>query len=97
MNLPSEITSRNVQPLYNADNYVKEAKFRLQNAHQAARAVIDKMKIKNKVQYDKSANPMGVNIGDVVYVRQEPYDKLNILNKNYIITKLKILNTLTSF
>lgn len=96
VNLPSEITSRNIQPLYNADNYVKEAKFRLQNAHQAAQAFIKELKIKNKKQYDKTANPLSVKIGDTVYVRQEPYDKLNTLNKKYTITKIEHPNVTLS-
>lgn len=88
VNLPSNITSRNIQPLYNADNHIKEAKFRLQNAHQAARVFIDKFKQTNKNYYDKTANPIRVNVGDTVYVRKEPYDKLSTLNGKYVVKSI---------
>ena len=50
--------------------------------HKAARELIDKMKNKNKKYYDKTAHPLKINIGDTVYLRQEPYDKLSTLNNN---------------
>lgn len=89
VNLPTEITSKNVQPLYNPDNYIKEAKFRLQNAHQAARVFIDEY-------YDRTANPLDVKIGDIVYLRQEPYNKLNTLNKRYKIESIEHPNVTLS-
>lgn len=96
VNLPSNITSKNVQPLYNPDNYIKEAGFRLKKAHQAARELIDKLKIKNKKYYDKTAFPLKIDIGDTVYLRKEPYDKLNTLNKKFKITKIEHPNVTIS-
>lgn len=96
VNLPSDITSKDIQPLYNPDDYIKEAKFRLQNAHKAARELIDKMKNKNKKYYDKTAHPLKIKIGDTVYLRQEPYDKLNTLNKKFKITKIEHPNVTIS-
>lgn len=94
VNLPSNITSNQIQPLYNFDNYVKEAKYRLQNAHMAARNFIEKLKIKNKTFYDKTANPLEIDIGDIVYLRQEPYNKLGTLNKKFIVKSIEHPNVI---
>lgn len=94
--LPSIITSDKIQPLYNPDDFVKETRFRLQIAHQQARQTIQKMKLQNKIQYDKNKNPIHVEIGDTVYLRREPYDKLDTLNKKYKITKIEHPNVIIS-
>lgn len=88
MNLPSLITSNNVQPLYDHENYIEEAKFRLQNAHQAAKIFIDKLKHKNKKYNDRNSNPLKIKVGDAVYLRRKPYDKLNTLNEKYVIKSI---------
>lgn len=53
-NLPSDLLSGNISPLYNHENYVKEAKLRLQTAHQIATKFIEKLKLENKKYYDKN-------------------------------------------
>lgn len=83
VNLPQEIVSYNVQPLYNPDDFVKEAKFRLQNAHKSAIAFIDKLKVRNKKYYDRTANPINLKVGEYIYLQLEPYDKLSTLRKKY--------------
>lgn len=82
-NLPSTILSNKVEPLYNHDNYIKEAKFRLQNAHKMAKQLIEKMKINNKNYYDRNCNPLDVNVGETVHLKIEPYQKLQTLSKPY--------------
>lgn len=82
-NLPSDLVSGEVQPLYNVENYVKEAKFRLQRAHIETRKFIDKLKEANKKQYDKTAKPIDIKLNDTVYLRTEPYHKQKELSKKY--------------
>lgn len=96
VNLPTEIKSDTIQPLYNPDDFVKEAKFRLQNAHKAAKEFINKFKIKNKQYYDKTSNPIQLRVGDEIYLQNEPYDKLNTLRKKYRVTDVKHPNVTIS-
>lgn len=87
-NMPSDLLSGQIQPLYNHDDYVKEAKFRLQRAHKAATEIMNKLKETNKKYYDKTANPINVKVGDKIYLRTEPYNKLQQLRKPFIITEI---------
>lgn len=81
-----------MQPLYNHDSYVKEAKFRLQRAHKAAQEIINKLKETNKKYYNRTANPIDVKIGEKIYLRTEPYNKLQQLRKPYTITEINGTN-----
>lgn len=87
-NLPSELLNGNINPLYNHENYIGEARFRLQAAHAEASKLIDRMKIRNKYQYDKSINPLNLKIGDTVYLKVEPYNKFSTLTKRCIVSKI---------
>lgn len=91
-NLPSDLLTGQVQPLYNHDSYIKEAKFRLQRAHKAAQDIISKLKETNKKYYDRTINPIDVRIGDKIYVRSEPYNKLEQLRKPYVVTEIQGTN-----
>lgn len=91
-NLPSDLLTGQVQPLYNHDNYVKEAKFRLQRAHKAAQDIINKLKSTNKIYYDKNANPIDVSVGEKIYLRTEPYNKFQQLSKPYVVTEVQGTN-----
>lgn len=73
--LPPSILSGKIDPIYNVDNYIKEAKYRLQKAHEKARLIIEKMKINSKSQYDKNSNPINIKIGEKVYLECKPYNK----------------------
>lgn len=96
VNLPQEILSQNVTPLYNPDDFVKEAKFKLQNAHRAAIKFIDKLKLRNKKYYDKTARPIHLEVGENIYLQVEPYDKLNTLRKKYRVVDIKHPNVTIS-
>lgn len=65
----------NVDPLYNINDYVKEAKFRLQTAHSIARKLLDKIKMTNKKYYDRNAKNLELKIGEKIYLENKPYDK----------------------
>lgn len=87
-NLPSDLLNGTISPIYNHDDYIKEAKFRIQSAHKAAAKVIDKLKLANKIQYDKNINPLDVKIGDTVYLKLEPYHKLSNIAKPCLVTAI---------
>lgn len=93
-NLPSDLLTGQVQPLYNHDNFVKEAKFRLQRAHKAAQELIIKLKQTNKLYYDKKANPIDIHIGESIYLKNEPYDKFSTLRKKFVVKDVQESNVI---
>ncbi|RYE25800.1 MAG: hypothetical protein EOP45_04435 [Sphingobacteriaceae bacterium] len=72
---PHEILNGRIDPVYNIDNYVKEAKLKLQHAHEQARQTIDKIKKRTKEYYDRTSNPINVKIGDIVKIVSETNNK----------------------
>lgn len=74
MNLPYSLQQGTVDPIYNVENFVKEAKFRIQSAHKEANRLIEKIK-HNKRNFDRTANPVHLHINDRVLVEKEPYHK----------------------
>lgn len=74
-NLPKDLLSGNVAPLYNIDNHAKELKFILQKAHEKTRKILIKMKENNKAYYDRKTNVLDVNVGDKVLIRKMPMNK----------------------
>lgn len=73
--LPEDIFSEKIQPIYNVENYAAEVKLRLHSALKSAQEFINKLKIRNKIIYDKNSLPINVNIGDQVLIEVEPYHK----------------------
>lgn len=73
--LPFDWLNGQVDPVYNFDNFVKEAKYKLQSAHIEARRLIDKMKRVNKSIYDKNAKPLNLKVNDMVKIVKAPYEK----------------------
>lgn len=73
--LPTELTDK-IDPIYNVDNYIKVSKFYLQKAHEHARALIEKSKIRNKEYYDRKSNPLNISVNDEILIQKEPYNKL---------------------
>lgn len=92
---PNDLLNGNVQPIYNFDNFVKEARYRLQTAHVHANELIQKMKLRNKNYYDKNSKPLDVNINDQVVVTTEPYNKhKEIYTGPFIVKEIKDSNLL---
>lgn len=88
-NLPHNLTN-SVEPIYNIDDYVKEAKYRLQKSHLEAQKMLNASKIRNKIQFDKNSNDKVVKINDEIYISAEPYDKRKNVNDGpYIVKKIK--------
>lgn len=82
-----------IQPIYNIDSHIKLMKNTLQQAHEKARKFIDLMKIKNKKLYDNKINQIELNIGDLILVKKEPYDKFKpIFSGPYKVRKIEDQN-----
>lgn len=79
MNMPNNIFKDKVDPIYNVDNYAHELKYRLQRSHVETKALIEKLKIRNKILYDKSANEIHFRVGGKIKIRKEPNEKFNSL------------------
>lgn len=75
--MPHEILTEDMEPVYNADDYVKEAKLRLKIAHAQAGETVEKLKAKTKAFYDLNSKPLDVKVGDEVKVVVEPYKKMS--------------------
>lgn len=73
-NMPFDL-SNTIEPLYNIDDYVREAKYRLQTSHAVARNLLEKIKLTNKTYYDRNAKELHLNIGDSIYIQNKPYNK----------------------
>lgn len=71
----ANIDLKNVEPLYNIENFALECKHRLQVAHREASKLIDKIKLRIKSYYDK-LNSIDLKIGDKVLLKKEPTNKL---------------------
>lgn len=76
VNLPKQLFSETIDPLYNIDDYAKEIKYRLQITHNKAQKLLINNKLRNKIQYDKKSRPLNLSINDTVLLKNEPYDKL---------------------
>lgn len=79
-NLPDDLT-REVSPIYNFENYVNEARYRLQIAHNEAHKLLIKSKERNKQLYDKNSRNVNLSIGDKVYIESLPYNKHKNVNQ----------------
>lgn len=78
---PQYTQTGTVDPLYNLENYAKEAKFRMQTTARTAREMLIDNKIKNKQYYDRKINPMTIAVGDKVLVRNEAGHKHDAVYK----------------
>lgn len=70
-----------ISPLYNVDNYAKEAKYRLEIALKRAQLLLNKHKEKQKENYDRNTLDYNFTIGDLVLLKNESGHKLD---KKYI-------------
>lgn len=76
-NLPSQIVNNDcIEPLYNADSYPLELKFRLQRAQFDAKQNLESAKFKRKLVYDETINPVSYRKDDLVLVKSEGVNKL---------------------
>lgn len=94
--LPADFAKHTIDPLYNVDNYAKEAKFRLQMAMDRARRYLQQAKEKRKLLHDKSVKELNIKSGDQVLLVNEtghkleeqfngPYTVISVTNNNCIV------------
>lgn len=74
-NLPEELLSGRIDPIYNIENFVLEAKYRLQIANDQASKLLNKLKQRNKIIYDKNCKPLEIDVNKPVLLQKQPYDK----------------------
>lgn len=74
-NVLKDILNGRIEPINNIENFVQEARFRLQTAHRTAVQLVEKLKCTNKKYYDKNSNPLVVKKGQLVKIAKEPYNK----------------------
>lgn len=80
--LPQDLFMNGVDPLYNLENYARELKFKLQVAHERAKLMLEKEKVKRKNILDsKISNYENFNIGDQVNLKQFDKHKLEPLRR----------------
>lgn len=92
-NMPNDINLGEIDPIYNVENYSKEAKYRLQKSHICIKKLLEKQKKRNKEHYDKTAKPSNFKLNDKVFLKKEPYEKFkNIYEGPYTITKIQGVN-----
>lgn len=72
--LPNDIIN-NKKIVYNTENYANELKLRLKHAIEKTRKIINNVKNKRKIDYDKYTNISNLKIGDLVLVRLESRKK----------------------
>jgi hypothetical protein len=88
-NLPIDRSEKVSIPVYNIDNYAKELRYRLKEAHTKTKIFLENEKLRRKLGYDKNLNGISIEIGDVVNLRDSTNPKLGKLYKGpYKITKI---------
>lgn len=98
--LPSSI-QKSPEPCYNYDDYLNELRVRLQTTHKLARDNLIKSKEKSKGVYDNKVNPIILQEGDKVFVKNEkrvskfspiwlgPYDVVKPISRENTAVKIK--------
>ena len=96
VNIPNNLTSNYIEPLYNVDSFAKRMKFTFQKANKIARDLINKAKEKNKLYYDREIkNQFDFKLNDIVLIPNENRKKLDPLYKGpYLIKEILGLNVL---
>lgn len=96
--LTNDVDLSKNEPIYNIDDYANELKFRLTQAQAKAKIMLDIAKTKRKYNYDKVVNPLNIQKGDLVLLKNENRRKLDahykgpyeVIELNDVNTKIKI-------
>lgn len=78
--IPTNVTQN--KPSYNYDSYKSELQQQLRNTQKLAQESIAKQKERNKQQYDKKANPLKLQVNDLVLLYNE--NKTHKFDNSYI-------------
>lgn len=76
-----DLQSGNVDPIYNIDSYAKEVKYRMQLMTKRVEQMLERAKKANKANYDKTARPIDIGVGDLVLFEDTAGHKLANLYK----------------
>lgn len=87
-NLPSNLSSKQVDPIYNTDNYALELQYRLQLSQKEAIDSLLRSKMLRKSRYDKYVNPKIYKPNDLILIKNEDCNKLdNVFNGPFVVLK----------
>lgn len=75
------LQSGNVEPIYNIDSYAKEVKYRMQLMTKRVEQMLERAKKTYKANYDKTARPINIKLGDLVLFEDTAGHKLANLYK----------------
>lgn len=75
------LKSDKISPLYNLDSYENEVKVRLQIAQNRAAIMLNRAKVANKSNYDRTSRPLNLKSGDLVLLEDNAGHKLEPLFK----------------
>lgn len=78
-NLPTDFLTNKIDPVYNIDNIISEMKYKMQRAHLETKTIIEKIKSRNKIAYDKNAKSIEFQVGEIIKIHNEPYDKFRFI------------------
>lgn len=89
-----DLLNQPIEPIYNCESYVKELKFRLQNAHERAKRMLQKLKSVRKQLYDEQSEVRyDFKVNDLVLVKNETNHKFQRLYDGpYKITNMDEFN-----
>lgn len=92
-NLPIDLCSDTIDPLYNLDDYSKEVKFKLQVAHRRAGETLLKQKLLRKESHDLQVTTNSLKIGEKVMLKSFGQTKLEPIKQGpYIVVDLDASN-----
>lgn len=82
-----------IEPIYNTDNYVNELSFRLRQTNTKTKEILEKYKQKQKELYDRRTNPIEIDVGDKIKIKNDSGHKLEqTYTGPYTITKINDKN-----
>lgn len=87
-NIPSNLSTDTVSPLYNCDDYPLQLKYRLQTTQKEARQNLLNNKTIRKIKYDITSNPITYKKDDLILVKNETGNKFQpIYSGPYVVVK----------
>lgn len=87
--LPHQLTSAKIDPVYNIDSYANEIKYKMQFTNKRVKELLEKAKHNQKYFYDKTAKPLQLHVNDKVLLIDHTRHKLNSIFKGpYIVLEL---------
>lgn len=94
-NLPQNlIGTQTIAPVYDINQYYNELRFKIQNSNNIANHNLIEHKEKRQIVANNSLNPINLEVGDKVYLKNENRKKLDpFYTGPYIVSEMKIPNS----